>query len=522
MRRRKFLHTAAGNALSVPFLLNGIQLSANSNPLFNLISREIDRTLIIIQLNGGNDGLNTIIPLDQYDGLSQVRKDLLIPSQSALTLTDTVGLHPAMKTLKWMFDDEKMGVVQSVGYPNSNRSHFRSTDIWMTGSPADEFWETGWLGRSFDKRYPGFPENYPNPTDPDPIAITIGPSGSPETCQGEGGNFSMNFINPFNLGPLDYGNDDEVENSKYGRELSFLRTKVSQTNEYSKSIINAANTGNNLANYPSGNRLAEQLKNVALMISGGLKTKVYILGMGGFDTHANQVIWNNPTAGEHSNLLKSVSDAVSAFLEDLEMLGLQDRVIGVTMSEFGRQIFENGSRGSDHGDAAPLILFGSCVKNQILGDNPEIDPQVDQNAGVPMQYDFRDVYGSILMDWFNIDEGTIKEVFHQDFQHLDIVSPCNTTVTSINSNVSDADIALQNFPNPFNHWTTISFESENEWVKLSIYDALGKELQVIVNKQLPKGKHQFNWETRGLPAGHYFYRLQLGRGITKTKRMIKQ
>ena len=522
MKRRQFIYKS-GAAMSAPMLLNGVNLAAAERPsLANFVDPELDRVLVLVRLNGGNDGLNMVIPTDQYDGLSEVRSNILIPKTSTLTVTDTVGLHPAMKTLKWMYDRERVSFIQSVGYPNQNRSHFRSTDIWSSGSPADEFWTTGWLGRYLDTQAPGFPENYPNETDEDPFAITMGNIVS-ETCQGQAANFSMTVNDPFNLSPLAIGTDDNLPDTPYGNELEFLRIMVAQTNAYSKVVTTAAQKGNNRANYPDDNRLAQQLKNVALLVSGGLKTKVYVVSIGGFDTHADQVDGQNPIVGEHAFLLQSVSDAIAAFQEDLEMLNIQDKVVGVTFSEFGRKIRSNDSFGTDHGTAAPLILFGSCVKHQVLGDNPEIDKDVHPKEGLPMQYDFRDVYGSVLKDWFEIDEMGVKSLFHEDFQYFNLVTPCNTPpITTSTDQIVDNEIILHNHPNPFNHWTTISFESENEWAKLSIFDSLGKELQVLVNRQLSKGEHNFNWETRGLPAGNYFYRLQLGRGIVKTRRMVKQ
>ncbi len=524
MKRRQFIHTAAGTAVSLPVFLNGIQVSATpSTSLFNLVNPDLDRALVLIRLNGGNDGLNTVLPLDQYDGMAEVRPNILVPRKFALKLEDNVGFHPSMKTLKWMYDYEKVGVVQSVGYPNQNRSHFRSTDIWSTGSPADEFWTSGWFGRYLDTQYPGFPDDYPNDQHPDPFAVTMGYIVS-ETCQGLAGNFSMTINDPFNLSPLAIGNDDQLPETPYGDELEYLRIMVAQTNAYSESVTRAANKGNNIANYPEKNRLAQQLKNVALLISGGLRSKLYIVSIGGFDTHANQTDGTNTTVGEHANLLRTLSDAIAAFQEDLEFLRIQDRVMGVTFSEFGRQIHSNDSFGTDHGTAAPLILFGSCVNNQVLGDNPTIDKSIGRNEGLPMQYDFRDIYGSILVDWFELQELDIKTLLYEDFQYFNLATPCNTPIVTTSNQQRELEekVNLTNYPNPFRDWTTISFNSEREWVKLSIYDALGKELKVLFNKQLSAGEHQVNWEARGLPAGNYFYRLQLGSGYSKTKRMIKQ
>ncbi len=521
MKRRKFLHTT-GSMVTLPFLLNGLRLGASPrSSFFDFVNPDLDRILVLIQLNGGNDGLNTVIPLDQYDGLSSVRENILIPEKSVVQLEDTVGLHPAMKSMKWVYDQQKMNVVQSVGYPGQNRSHFRSTDIWTTASPAEEFWDTGWLGRHFDGQYPGFPDDYPNEQYPDPFAITMGRVVS-ETCQGMAANFSMTLNDPFSLTQLAEGAGSELPDTPYGRELDFLRTTIAQTNAYSEVITEAAERATNKAVYPEDNRLADQLKNVALLVAGGLKTKVYVCSIGGFDTHANQVDQNSVVAGEHSQLLNNLSDAIAAFQQDLEMLGIDHKVVGMTFSEFGRKIKSNDSFGTDHGTAAPLMMFGSCVVSGVFGENPEIARDVDPREGLPMQYDFRDVYGSVLMDWFEISEENVKSILFDDFKHIPLIDPCQTT-TSLDVLQTDwiENIKLHSFPNPFTNWTTISFNTRQEWAKLSVFDALGSEVKVLVNQRLNEGEHQVKWDASNYPSGTYFYRLQLEGGIYKTKRTVK-
>jgi uncharacterized protein (DUF1501 family) len=518
MKRRKFLQST-GAAVTLPMLLNGMNVSAFAkSSLFNAMNTETDRVLVLIQLNGGNDGLNTIIPVDQYDNLANVRSNLIIPENQILSLTDTVGLHPTMTGIKDLYEDAKMAIINSVGYPNQNRSHFRSTDIWTTGSPAEEFWTTGWLGRYFDDLYPGFPEGYPNEANPDPVAITIGSIVS-ETCQGTSANYSLTLNDPFALAPLTEGAADDVPETPYGEELTFLRTTIAQTNAYSEVVTSAAESGSNLATYTEGNALAQQLKTVALLISGGLKTNIYVVSIGGFDTHANQVVEGDPTVGEHAALLDSLSDAVSSFQQDLQLLGLDERVVTMTFSEFGRQIRSNEAFGTDHGSAAPLMVFGSCVNPTMIGENPTIPDQVEVQEGVPMQYDFRDVYGSVLMDWFEVPETSVQQLLHADFQYIPILQPCTVT------NVQDQpDLALpidtKCFPNPFRNWTTISFSCENEWVKLSIFNALGSQVRVLVSKQLPKGTHEVRFDAGQLAPGNYYYRLQLGSRLT-TRHMVK-
>lgn len=520
MKRRDFLHTS-GTAISLPLLLNGFSLSALSRPRsFTTFNNDSDRVLVLIQLNGGNDGLGTIIPRDQYSELFNARANVLVPENAILPITDTVGFHPMMTGMRSLYDEGQLGIVQSVGYPNQNRSHFRSTDIWTSASPADTFWNTGWFGRYLDTENPNYPDGYPNEQQTDPFAICIGNIVS-ETCQGAAANYCLTLTDPFSLAPLFEGSPTDVPATPYGEELAFLRTTIAQTNAYSDVVASAAESATNLATYPEENPLAEQLRTVALLIAGGLKTKIYVVSLGGFDTHANQVVDGDKTSGIHAELLRILSEAMAAFQQDLNMLSLDQRVLSVTFSEFGRRIKSNDSFGTDHGTAAPLMLFGSCVNPQILGDNPDIPSQVDPNEGVPMQYDFRDVYGSILTDWFEVSETEVKQVLHPDFTRLPIITGCQTVATDPDLEAAQP-LVLGSYPNPFRSQATIYFESVNEWVRLSVFNAMGSELQVLVNKRLSAGEHQVIFDGSHLPAGNYYYRLQLARqGMTKTRRIIK-
>lgn len=518
MKRRQFIK-AAGTAVSVPLLLNGMRVSAMPRSfLSRIVNPESDRVLVLIQLNGGNDGLNMVVPMDQYDNLANVRGNILLPESSILSIEDTVGLHPVMTGIRGLYDDGKMGIVQSVGYPNQNRSHFRSSDIWTSGSPAEEVWTTGWLGRYFEGLYPAYPDGYPNGEYPDPFAITMGSIVS-ETCQGTATNFSLTLNDPFSLAPLTEGSPSDLPDTPYGEELAFLRLSISQANAYGDVITDAAQNGSNMATYPEDNRLAAQLKNVALLMAGGLQTRVYVVSLGGFDTHANQVQQGDVTLGDHAELLQQLSDAMAVFQSDLQMLGLDQRVVSMTFSEFGRRIRSNDSFGTDHGTAAPLMLFGSCVNPAILGDNPEISTDVSGDEGVPMQHDFRDVYGSLLMDWFEVSEDDVRSLLYNDFQYLPLLLNCTATSTRPEPKSEEA-ILMGAYPNPCSNWTTISFTSADEWAKLSLFDSIGNELRVVTNQRLSAGEHKIQVDLHGLPPGTYFFRLQL-QGRQKTKRIVK-
>jgi len=516
MKRRTFLKQL-GLGVGGPIMLNGLGLSPLAKSRLFASMGNTDRVLVLIQLNGGNDGLNTLIPLDQYDNLVTVRGNILIPENDILPLAPTLGFHPQLSELREMFDDGYLGLVQNVGYPNQNRSHFRSIEIWASGSPAGEYWTTGWVGRYLDQQYPGYPEGYPNASEPDPFAITMGFLVS-ETCQGAASNFAITLSDPFTLNNLSEWETDEYAGTQFGEELAFVRESISLTNLYSERIHNAANLGSNMVSYPE-TTLANQLKNVALLISGGLQTKIYTVSLGGFDTHSDQVVENEPLTGIHANLLKTLSEAIKAFQDDLVALGLQDRVMGMTFSEFGRQIRSNGSFGSDHGTAAPLILFGACMGGIILGDNPVIAEDVAVQEGVPMQFDFRDVYGSVLMDWFEMPKQDVKNILYQDFTHIPITTCAAPDAVKERFPFADP-VEMINFPNPFSGSTTVRFTCGRGDIRLSVFDAYGQELAVLAEGRYSAGRHEVTFDGRGLASGNYYLHLKT-EGGRKTERVVK-
>ncbi len=518
MKRRHFIK-AAGLATSVPLILNGMKLSASPiSPLFESMDPYSDKVLVLVRLNGGNDGLNVVLPLAQYSNLSKLRPNILIPENKALKLNTETGLHPAMTGFQQLFQGGKLGIVHSVGYPNQNRSHFRSTDIWQSGSGSNEYLDTGWVGRYFEKDHPAYPTGYPNANVPHPFAITLGSTVS-ETCQGTVGNFSLALTDPFNFGKLLEGKEKLFPDSRYGKELSFLRTSITQTNQYSEVITTASKKGKNQVTYPTSN-LASQLKNVALLLSGGIKTRVFVANISGFDTHANQVSTNDTTLGTHRELLFLVSEAIKAFQQDLMAMGLQERVIGMTFSEFGRQIKSNFSSGTDHGTAAPLFIFGSCVDKQIVGKNPEIPATVPDQTGVPMQIDFRDVYGSVLQDWFGVTTADIKKYLFANYTRLPIIKNC-AALTTDTEDLAFEPTSVKAYPNPFREVSRISFSlNASSWTRVSIFDNIGSELKVLISQQLGAGEHQFDFSADQFPAGVYFCRIQVGTEV-QTLRLIK-
>ncbi len=428
MKRRDFLkHTIP--AVTLPALLNGFSLKAFAhNPFFDTADEaaNTDRVLVLIQMNGGNDGLNTVIPVDSYDRYLAARTNIAIPQDKILKLPgfDKTGLNPAMTHVQQLFGEGKIAIVQGVSYPKPNFSHFRATDIWLTGADSDQLLETGWAGRYLDESFPGFPEKYPNPQMSDPLAIQIGGIVSP-ALQGPTTTMGMAISNPTNFYELLNSSQVSSTASRVGDQLAYIREMSLKTDQYAGVIKKAAQKVTMQSDKypaPGKNPLADQLKIVARLIAGGLQTKIYMVNIGGFDTHSRQTDATDTTTGNHARLLGRLSEAISVFMDDINSLGAGDRVMGMTFSEFGRRIMSNASGGTDHGAAAPVILFGNSVKPGIVGENAVIPEKVTVKDNVEMQYDFRSLYASILHNWFATDEAALKTVLYKDFKTLPVVN----------------------------------------------------------------------------------------------------
>jgi uncharacterized protein (DUF1501 family) len=408
MDRRKFLGNTA--LFSVPLMLKGIPVFAGDGVLHPMLqalatpTANCDRILVVIQLNGGNDGLNMVVPLDRYTELTNARASILLPSASVLALngTTTTGLHPSMTGLRDLFNEGKVNLVQGVTYPNPNFSHFQAQDIWFTGQSTLPSPDTGWLGRQLDLANPGFPTGYPNPTNTDPLAIQIG-GALPLSLQGPNINMGYNAPNPSSLVNVATGNPGPAPASDYGTELTFLRLMKDQSNAYTLRITTAyAAQTTQSTMYPAVgvNTLADQLKIVARLIGGGLKTPVYIVNHpDSFDSHVDQVIAGNTTTGYHANILSKLSVAISAFQNDITLMNKADKVTGMTFSEFGRRVISNTSSGTDHGSGAPVIFFGAKLLGGVTGTSPILPTNPTGSTQVPLQYDYRQLYATLMQKW---------------------------------------------------------------------------------------------------------------------------
>ena len=519
MKRRDFLRNSVPAAV-LPAFINGFSVKAfgAESPLAQLLqgSSPNDHVLVIVQLNGGNDGLNTVIPIDNYTNYFNARSNIAIPENKILSLTPKTGLNPAMTGMKAIYDEGKLAVIQSAGYPSPNFSHFRATDIWMSASDSNQVIVNGWGGRFLNYEYPNFPVGYPNNTMPDPLGIQIGSTTS-LTFQGPSVSMGMSISNPTSFYNLLAGIEDPAPNNNAGKELKYIRLVARQTSAYATVVKNAAANVTQQAPYPTPNPLADQLKIVARLIKGGLKTKIYMVSYGSFDTHSLQTTTTDPTTGTHANLLKNVSDAIKAFQDDLKFLGVEERVMGMTFSEFGRRIKSNSSVGTDHGAAAPMFLFGKNVTPKIWGNNPDIPAVVNVNDNIPMQYDFRSVYASMLENWLCVQHTDLQQIMLRDFQNLALVNNAGCQVIPPSSAGSSY---LEIWGTPFTQSTTIKYKTDGGHTLLQVFDTMGRLIKTPVDADLPAGSYSYNYDSGPLPAGVYYARLQNGT-MQQVKAMIK-
>jgi uncharacterized protein (DUF1501 family) len=417
--RRDFLRTTLlGGALSwtvpnfVAQTFSALQASTDG-ALTQFATGKDSPILVLIQLAGGNDGLNTVVPYTN-DFYYNARPTIGIPANQVLTLNDTLGLNPSMTGFKSLFDAGQLTVVNGVGYPNPNRSHFRATEIWQTASDEDKYLTDGWLGRYFDNACQGC-----DPT----VAINIGPRlpqafsshhptgislENPDSYRfmgsGQNDDETVAYLSMFNTESNDLspaanagGSVSMVSGTvtlQNGQStLDFLERTSMDAQVSSDKIRAIAGKTKNSALYPK-NGLANNLQLVARLIGGGLPTRIFYVSQGGYDTHTGQ-------RGAQDNRLKELADSVKAFTDDLTAMGVFDRVMIMTFSEFGRRVAQNGSGGTDHGAAAPMFLIGPKMKAGLLGTEPSLAPADLLDGDIKYNTDFRSVYASILQSWLN-------------------------------------------------------------------------------------------------------------------------
>ena len=505
--RRDFLMQSGLVAVGGTMMLNGTPVKAlgGSSLLNHLTQLETDRVLVLIQLSGGNDGLNTVVPKTN-DLYYSARPTIAIPENQTVYLSDDYGLHSAMTPLEATWGEGEMAVVHSVGYPTPELSHFRSTDIWMTASDSQEVLTTGWAGRYLETQYPEYTTNPPDA----PPAVQIGTS-TPLLFQSAEANLGMTLFDvelflEIAAGGTPYDPED-VPETAFGDELAFVRTVANDSFRYLDAIQEATDAAQNTAAYPAG-PMPDALAACARLIKGQLDTRIFIVSLGGFDTHADQT-------NEHSSLLETLSEAVKAFYEDLSETEDGDRVLTMTLSEFGRRINQNGSGGTDHGTAAPLFVFGEGVNGGLYGDGPDL---VNTESGnLIFSTDFRSIYATVLQDWFGLEEAIVSSVLGGSFEILPLVE--NPIVTGNPTGTPDKFVLAQNYPNPFNPSTVITYTLGRPGrVRLRIFDERGRHITTLVDEAKAAGTHRTRFDAGRLPSGVYLYRIEAPDGV-RTRRM---
>ncbi|MEZ4903171.1 MAG: DUF1501 domain-containing protein [Spirosomataceae bacterium] len=515
MNRKEFLHQLSLLSGGVAFGMGGMPVKAFAhNPFSVSLEGTNGKILVLVQLSGGNDGLNTVVPYENSLYYNK-RATIAIKKENVLTLNSQMGLNPGMTAMKELYDNGKMTIVQNVGYPSPNRSHFRSTDIWLTGSDANVLWDEGWAGRYLTKLYPGFPVQIPE----QPMAIQLG-SVESLLIQTDVGSTGVVFNNPTSFYNLVTGttvDNEPVPDTLAGEELKFMRQIATQSVAYSD-IIKKKWDGatKNVSPYPTTN-LGNQLKIVGELIGGGLQTPVYLTNIGGFDTHANQVVAGATGTGTHANLLKTVADAVAAFQKDLEKRGLADKVVLMTFSEFGRRVTQNGTTGTDHGSAAPLFVVGSGVRGGILGKNPVLS-DLDSNGDIKFEFDFRQIYSTILQDHLGVETSVTKNIMgDKDFTTLPIFKYAASTIVASNQEFSFE----LNAANPFTTYTSVVYSLKKSMgVKIAMYDMTGRELSVLRQGTIAAGTYSEIIEGERFVPGYYLCAMQCDAG-QKVIRLIK-
>ena len=507
MKRRDFLKSSS---LAAGFTLGTIPVWASHNMLFDVTDE--DTILVVVQLFGGNDGLNTVIPADndlyysKYRKKTSLAKNLLVRVGNSNSYLNPAMLKGAKNGLKGLYDEGKLAIIQGVGYPNNNLSHFRSTDIWLSGQvPADdsELLSTGWLGRYTDN-IGGEPV--------DPPCMNIGNESSLlfQSAKRNTG-ISIEDPNQFYEGGKGVisGESTQAGTNKFTAEYNYLIDLGILSNKYSQVVKAAFDKGKNASEYASG-KLSDELKLVAKLISGGLKTKVYMVSLDGFDTHANQ----GSLDGVHAGLLRQVSESISHFMADLKAQKLSNKVVGMTVSEFGRRPNENESLGSDHGSAGVMFMFGDAVKGDVYGKAFDFS-DLDKNKDFNHQYDYRAVYDEVLSKWLPSSSNTASQILGKKYAHINGSGILRTGGTQLLLSVPEPRTSLA-YPNPALQGTlNLKFQLARAGeVSLAQNSTTGRRFSLMQNIPFPTGMHDIPVQLIGGPGVHILELLKNGQRET--------
>jgi uncharacterized protein (DUF1501 family) len=498
--RRMFMRNL-GIAGSVSLMFGKLPLTAAvSSPLaWALANTETDRFLVLVRLKGGNDGLNTIIPVFDYGTYQAGRPTIRVPQADIINLSPEFGIPNWMADALPLWQGGQMRVVNSVGYPEQNLSHFRSSDIWASASDSNVIDDSGWLGRFLQGQFPDYLTNPPAI----PPAIQIGGSGNLIFNSTDSINMGVVVDDPNTLYAIAQNGQLydtlNLPDCYYGEQLGYLRTVANSTYRYAQAISAAYNASANAGNYDDSG-FARQLALVARLIKGGLGTKLYMVTLDGFDTHAGQ---NNI----HATLLNVLAKGLRAFYEDLAVGNFAKDVLSMTFSEFGRRIEQNASGGTDHGAAAPLLLFGEGLNgNGFAGQNPDLH-NLDPAGNLRFGTDFRQIYATVLEHWLCVDGDTVDGVLGRTFERMpELGISCAPT-----SVFAPPTVQLK-------HW--VSYEAgqigihyelpQGMNIQVQIFNMLGQPVATLFNGSQPAGQHRhvFHGNRTQIAAGYYVYSIR--------------
>lgn len=350
-----------------------------------------DKKLVIVQLSGGNDGLNTVVPY-RNDLYYQARPTISIAPDKVLKLNDELGLNPALDGLRRLYDDGLVSIINNVGYPNPDRSHFRSMDIWHTASESTEYLKTGWIGRYLDANCQGECVPYRALEIDDTLSLSMKGEKvkalavkDPEKLYKQ---VSREFVKKISA----------VTPPAQNENLAYMYKTLAETSSSAEFLHAKSKTYKSQSQYPAG-ELGQRLKTIAELIISEMPTNVYYVSISGFDTHFNQV-------NQQERLLKNYADSINVFVDDLKKNNKMNEVVVMTFSEFGRRVKQNASAGTDHGTANNVFLIGGNLKRpKVLNEAPNL---TDLDEGdLKFSVDFRQIYASLLQDWLGVSEKTI-------------------------------------------------------------------------------------------------------------------
>lgn len=505
--RRSFIRNV-GITSGMSMLLGNLPITASAaSPLSQALSNsETDRILVLIRLKGGNDGLNTIVPLYDYSTYRNLRPNIGLKESEITKINDAIGVPKTLNPLTPFWQEGQMKIIHSVGYPEQNLSHFRSSDLWASAQDDQTFDGSGWYGRLIENQFPDFLDNPPTI----PPAIQIGGSANVAFNNKEMTNLAISVQNPEEIAEIaetgQLYSTANLPECYYGEQVGFVRSVANNTFFYAGILSETYKAARNEVEY-SGD-LGEQLATVARLIKGNLGTKLYMVSIDGFDTHANQL--NN-----HPALMDELSTAIANFYQDLNKGGRDQDVLAVTLSEFGRRIEENGSTGTDHGAAAPMMIFGAGVNgNGFIGKQPDLQ-DVDEVGNLKYDTDFRSVYATLLENWLCVDSNVVDEVMGQSFTRIaELGLTCNTQTTST-TEVFRKEIVHQARYGTNGNVSIYYQLQEGNQVNVQIFNLLGQPVATLANAYQAADTYTlpFVSQRKRLAKGQYFYRIRIGQQL---------